>query len=94
MAQPLSGKWLQLFTRQLLTRESYEKLNHEQREQEIRRRWTEFLDNDLPRIEAALKRETWIWESVKTNEEHSDNPSRFVWGEGDVEIREPPEHEE
>jgi hypothetical protein len=38
-----------------------------EREREIRKQWGEFLDKDLPRIEKALNRETWIWESIETD---------------------------
>ena len=63
-----SGRWVPIFTHHLLKPEAYEKLDREQREQEVRRHWDEFLDNDLPRIEEALRREAWIWEPVETNE--------------------------
>ena len=53
-------KWYYLYTRVFLNRGGYEELNQEEREEEIRRHWDEFLDNDLPRIEAALRREAWI----------------------------------
>lgn len=64
----VSGRWVPIFTRHLLKQEAYEKLGRERREQEIRRKWGEFLDEDLPRIEEALKGEAWIWESVETDE--------------------------
>lgn len=88
------ARWISVYSRHLLRREAYEHPEDEEREREIRKRWAEFLEADLPRIDAALKREAWIWESVETDEAHSGSPSRFVWGEGDVEIQEPPEHEE
>ncbi len=62
------SKWLSIYFRQLLNQEAYEVLDEEEREQEIRERWEEFLENDLPRIETFLKRETWIWESTETGE--------------------------
>jgi hypothetical protein len=49
---------------------------------------------DLPRIEAVLKREAWIWESAESGEEPTSRSSRFVWGESDTVIHEPSEHEE
>jgi hypothetical protein len=64
----VSGSWVPIFIRHLLDREAYEKLDREQREQEIRRKWDEFLENDLPRIEDALKAEAWIWEPVRADE--------------------------
>ncbi len=60
-----SGRWLSIFNRPLLTSEAYEDLDDEEREQELRRRWAEFLQSDLPKIAEALKKETWIWESAE-----------------------------
>ncbi len=53
-----------IYKRSLLTSDFYENTTNGQREQEIRRQWNEFLERDLPRIEAALKKERWIWKSV------------------------------
>ena len=36
-----------------------------EREEEISRHWAEFLKDDLPCIEVALKKEKWIWEPVE-----------------------------
>ncbi len=55
-------------------------------EEKIRKQWEEFLNQDLPRIEAALKEERWIWEPVESDEEPSSQSERFMWGEGDIEI--------
>ncbi len=63
----LGGKWLPLFSCHLLRQEAYEDLDDEEREKEIRRRWREFLDQDLPRIDAVLKNEAWIWEAVEAD---------------------------
>lgn len=60
--------WPKVFTRHLLKREAYEQLDQEEREQEIRGRWGEFVKSDLPRIREALKEETWVWESSETDE--------------------------
>ena len=60
-------KWISIFERPLLKQEAYKDLDDEQREQEIRRQWSKFLDKDLPRIEAALKKDTWLWETVERN---------------------------
>ncbi len=48
--------------RTILEPELYENANDTQREAEIRKNWFDFLENDLPRIDDALKREAWIWE--------------------------------
>ncbi len=51
-----------IYKRSLLTPDFYKNTTNGQREQEIRRQWAAFLEEDLPRIEAAIKKETWIWE--------------------------------
>ncbi len=60
-------RWIPIFSRHVLRQEAYEKLGDEEREEEIRLRWKEFIGEDLPRIEAALKKETWIGEPVETD---------------------------
>lgn len=30
----------------------------------LRARWAEFINVDLPQIDAALRRENWIWKSA------------------------------
>ncbi len=60
------ASFYEVLSRTLLDRSMYEDADQEQREDEIRMRWAEFLHKDLPRIDAALRREPWIWESVET----------------------------
>ena len=64
--------WPIIFTRHLLKPDAYEKLSHEEREQEMRMQWDEFLEKDLPRIDDALREEAWIWESVETEQPHDE----------------------
>ena len=59
--------WPVIFTCPLLKPEAYERLDQEQREQEIRKRWEEFLHKDLPLIEEAIRQETWICKPVSTD---------------------------
>ncbi len=58
----LNSRWIPIFTRQLLDREAYERPGQEERERMLRKGWEAFLEKDLPRIEAALKKETWVWD--------------------------------
>jgi hypothetical protein len=90
----MKDKWTALYRRTFLTGKSLDKLSVEEREGEIRKQWRKFLDKDLPRIEAALKQETWIWDSVESDKARSSQESRFTWGEGDIEITKRPEHED
>ncbi len=66
----LNPRWLPIFSRHLLKQEAYEDLDEEERKQEIHRQWHEFLDNDLPRIEEALKKGGFGKKSVETYEGH------------------------
>lgn len=56
------GDWTLIFTRNLLGKEMYEGTTSEDREAEIHKNWNAFLEEDLPRMDAALKRESWIWQ--------------------------------
>jgi len=62
-ASKLGSKWSNVFSRLWLKKEMYENSDQADREKEIRKHWIEFLENDLPRIDAALKNERWIWET-------------------------------
>lgn len=62
------AQWTGILKFPLLTQDQYENLSDDEREQEIRRRWTEFLEKVLPRVEDALKEEAWIWESNSSQE--------------------------
>ncbi len=52
-----------LWEKPILTPEQYEDAADTDLGDEIRRHWTDFLREDLPRIDAALRGESWIWES-------------------------------
>lgn len=60
----VGGKWLSLFSRHLLKQEAYEEMDDKALEEEIAKQWNEFLARDLPSIEEALKKESWIWGSA------------------------------
>jgi hypothetical protein len=94
MPSGVKGRWLRIFSRPLLKQEAYENLEQEEREEELHREWERFLERDLPGIEAALQREAWIWEPVKSDEKPTNRLERFVWVESDMEITKRPEDEE
>lgn len=61
----LGGKWSLAYSYRLLEEPFYsEIIKDTEREAEIRRNWNDFLENDLPHIDAALRREEWIWEDA------------------------------
>ena len=62
------SKWSTVFSRPWLKQEMYDDADQVDRGKEIRRRWAEFLQEDLPRLDAALKEESWIWEAAESDE--------------------------
>lgn len=93
-ATDTSGKYVSLFKRPLLTGNLLDRLTGEEREQEIRRQWDEFIERDLPKIEAALKKEQWIWEPVQQSEGTSSGVSNLTGEENETVLDEPFNHEE
>lgn len=59
-SRSLNLKWNNLYGKPFLKTSDYEDANDEQLEREIRKHWGEFINNDLPKMTAALKQETWI----------------------------------
>ncbi|MGI8649615.1 MAG: PD-(D/E)XK nuclease family protein [Rubrobacter sp.] len=49
-----------LFSRTFLSSDQYKNSSGTEREAEIRKNWNDFLENDLPLIDAALRAEEWI----------------------------------
>jgi hypothetical protein len=62
----LGGAWYAIYLREFLDGAMYEEGFVRERQQEIRRQWAGFLEEDLPRIEEAFKGEKWIWEPTET----------------------------
>jgi hypothetical protein len=68
LEDPDTEEYPKLYSRAFLTPEHYRKHTEDEREQEVRRQWGEYIDEDLPRIDEALREERWIWESVEEND--------------------------
>jgi phage pi2 protein 07 len=65
-AKDSSSAYAQIFRRIMRQPSFYDdSVTDTEREQEIRRQWTAFLEEDLLRIETALKDEMRIWESME-----------------------------
>lgn len=63
LENPESSNYPKIYRRIFLNSEFYdEDATDEEREAEISKNWAEFLEDDLPRIDAALKQESWIWQ--------------------------------
>ena len=67
---PEQGREMKLYGRTFLTPQFCEDATDEERERQVREQWKDFLENDLPRINAALRQEAWIWEP-EGSEDHS-----------------------
>jgi PD-(D/E)XK nuclease superfamily len=65
LEDPDTGKYPKLYRRTFLDPDRHKDPSEGDSTEEIRKQWAEFLDEDLPRIDAALKEERWIWESVE-----------------------------
>ena len=55
-------KWNMILSHTFLEQEMYEDATDEEREREIYKQWTKFIEEDLLRIDAVLKKEQWIWQ--------------------------------
>jgi hypothetical protein len=67
LQDPDTGRYPKLYHRTFLDPDNQKDISESDRTEEIRKRWEEFLHKDLPRIEEALRKETWIWEPVETD---------------------------
>ena len=59
--QALGKKYNTIYIRQILSAKGYEETTVEEIEAEIRKKWLQFIEHDLPQITAILKSEKWIW---------------------------------
>lgn len=50
-----------LYKRSMLTSKSFESHSDEERDAEVRKQWASFLEDDVPRIEEALRKVKWVW---------------------------------
>jgi len=55
------GAWYVIYSNEFLNREMYEEASASDREEEIRRKWSEFVQDDLPRINDEIRQTGWIW---------------------------------
>ncbi len=58
----IAKKHNRIYSRSFLIKDMYEDADYEERRLKIQRCWTEFLEEDLPKIDTALRQERWIWE--------------------------------
>jgi hypothetical protein len=62
MYRALNKKWNAIYDRHILSPSTYDDTTAEEKDAEIRKKWTHFLEQELPQIQAVLKTEDWIWE--------------------------------
>ena len=62
LIDPETNDYPNLYHRIFLGPGFYKDASESDREEEIRRHWSGFVEDDLPRIRAALSKEEWIWE--------------------------------
>lgn len=57
----LNNYWNTIYGRMFLTTQAYESFSDAEVHAEIRKHWKDFLERDLPQIQAAMRSEAWIW---------------------------------
>lgn len=60
----LGDKWNTIFKRDILTKKSYEETTLESLEEEIRKKWRQFIKEDLPNIRKVVQAQDWIQEDI------------------------------
>ena len=50
-----------IFVRNFLSQSSYTEKDQSEIEEDIRKKWQQFLSVDLPELKKALKSEDWLW---------------------------------
>jgi hypothetical protein len=63
-SRSLNQKYNSIYTKTFLVAKDYEDANDEQLSRQIQKRWAEFKENDLPKIEAVVGGEGWIRQSI------------------------------
>jgi hypothetical protein len=58
----LNQKWNIIYKKQFLSAKDYDEGTIEIVKERVRLRWAGFLENDLPKIEAIIQSENWLWE--------------------------------
>ncbi len=64
-AQSPGLEWINILERKFLTADFYEQASTDELAEKIVQNWTEFIKNDLPKLDAVLKKQEWIWKGVK-----------------------------
>lgn len=59
-SKTLNQQWNSIYSRSFLRTKDYEDTDDEQLEKDIRKRWVEFTNGDLPKIIEVVKVETWV----------------------------------
>ncbi len=58
-------EWIKIFERPFLTTEFYEEAGSDELAEKILQNWSSFLKDDLPRMNAILAGQEWIWKGTK-----------------------------
>jgi hypothetical protein len=61
MYRTLNKKWNVIYEQRIISPSTYSGTTVEEKEIEIRKKWKQFLENDLPQIQSILKSQDWIW---------------------------------
>jgi hypothetical protein len=58
----LTNKWLSIYQQGFLLSQSYQDMSDDELIAEIYKHWAQFIKNDLPAINEAIKAQDWIWQ--------------------------------
>jgi len=61
-SKTLTPMYSTIFNRSFLTPTAYQEKNIDELKEELDRQWKNFLEHDLPKLDAVLQRETWLWD--------------------------------
>ncbi len=83
----LNKKWNLLFRSRFvrLRASAQEEDDEEEIKHQIRERWGRFLEEDMPKIDEAIRAESWVWESTEAHERPSGGRDGFVEGQAAAE---------
>lgn len=62
----LGKQYNTIFLRALISKSLYEDGSIEQIEEELTKKWRQFLEHDLPEIKQVIAKQAWLWESVES----------------------------
>jgi len=64
----LNQMYNNIYTRAVLSPNDYETKDLDELTAEIKEKWTNFIDHELPEIQRVMQSEVWIWNGEKNSD--------------------------